>query len=684
MSDLAPLLSSVFGFSAFRPGQTEIVEAVAAGEDVLAIMPTGGGKSLCYQLPALARDNITVVISPLIALMRDQVRALKAAGVTAGHLTSANTEEETDEVFDAIEAGTLRLLYIAPERLAAGGTERLLRRAGVGMIAVDEAHCVSQWGHDFRPDYLRIGELRAALGCQMTAFTATADAETRAEIVERLFAGQEPRTFLQGFDRPNLTLAFLPKDQPRRQLLDYAVARKGRSGIIYAASRKKTESLAQALREAGVAAISYHAGMDPDDRREAEAQFQTEDGLVVVATIAFGMGVDKPDIRYVLHADLPKSVESYYQEIGRAGRDGDPAETLTLYGPDDIRLRRAQIEEGLAPPERKQADHARLNTLLALAEAPICRRQTLLAYFGEVLAEPCGNCDLCLEKPETFDATEVARKALSTVFRADEMYGAGHLIDILRGEETDKVRARGHESLSTFGIGREFSNKQWQTLFRQLMALDLVRPDPSRMNALRLTEAARPVLRGEQSLTLRKDSLTRRDAKRPRVEALVQAEDEPLLWALKSKRRELAEAARAPAYVIFPDRTLVAMVEAKPRTLDEFGRLPGVGTKKLEKFGRVFLEVITGEAEPEAHPAKIKAAARGDAALIDRLQEIARDLAYGIDGTQKRLDCPMATLARIAEAKPATPDELARTRGMDDARVERFGPGFLDAIAQGG
>ncbi|WP_108783375.1 DNA helicase RecQ [Pontivivens insulae] len=684
MSDLSPLLSSIFGFDSFRPGQAEIVTAVAAGEDVLAIMPTGGGKSLCYQLPALARDGVTVVISPLIALMRDQVRALKAAGVCAGHLTSANTEEETEEVFDAIDRGDLRLLYIAPERLASGGTERLLRRAGVMMIAVDEAHCVSQWGHDFRPDYLRIGELRRALGVQTTAFTATADAETRAEIVERLFDGAPPRTFLQGFDRPNLSLAFLPKNQPRRQLLDFALARKGRSGIIYAASRNKTEVLAQALREAGIAAISYHAGMDPDDRRDAEARFQTEDGLVVVATIAFGMGVDKPDIRYVLHADLPKSIESYYQEIGRAGRDGDPAETLTLYGPDDIRLRRAQIEEGLAAPDRKQADHARLNTLLALAEAPVCRRQTLLAYFGETLAEPCGNCDLCLEKPETFDATDVARKALSTVFRAEEWFGAGHLTDILLGEETEKVLARGHERLSTFGIGREFSRKQWQTLFRQLMALDLVRPDPTRHNALRLTEAARPVLRGEQSLTLRKDSLQRRDRKRPRVEAIVQEADEPLLWALKSKRRELAEAAKAPAYVIFPDRTLVAMVEAKPKTLDEFAALPGVGAKKLEKFGRTFLEVLTGEIEPEAHPARMRAAAKGAGELLDRLQAAQLSLTYGVDGTEKPLSVTTTTLAKIAEVRPASISALASIKGMGDAKAERFGPAFLSLIAEEG
>ncbi|MEL6601220.1 MAG: DNA helicase RecQ, partial [Pseudomonadota bacterium] len=497
MSALQTLLSDVFGYDSFRPGQAEIIEAVTAGEDVLAILPTGAGKSLCYQLPALAREGLTVVVSPLIALMRDQVRALRSAGVAAGALTSGNTEEETEAVFAALDAGALRLLYIAPERLALGGTERLLRRAGVRMIAVDEAHCVSQWGHDFRPDYLRVGALREALGdVQMTAFTATADAETRAEIVERLF-NAPPREFLSGFDRPNLYLAFQPKDRPRQQILDFVLPRRGQSGIVYAGTRNKTEALAGALRQEGINAISYHAGMEAEARREAEERFQREDGIVVCATVAFGMGVDKPDIRFVAHADLPKSIESYYQEVGRAGRDGDPADTLTLYGADDIRFRRAQIDEGLAPPDRKAADHARLNTLLALAEAPTCRRETLLGYFGEHTSGGCGGCDLCREAPERFDGTEAAQKALSTVYRTEERFGAGHLIDILLGKATEKVRARGHERLSTFGIGTEFDQRQWQTVFLQLMALDMVRPDAARHGALRLTEAARPVLRGE-------------------------------------------------------------------------------------------------------------------------------------------------------------------------------------------
>ena len=496
MDDLRPtpdpcdVLRETFGFDAFRPGQREVVDAVIAGRDVLAIMPTGGGKSLCYQLPALCRGGLTVVISPLIALMRDQVRGLREAGVAAGALTSGNTDEETDAVWAGLEDGTLRLLYVAPERLASGGTERMLRRAGCGLVAVDEAHCVAQWGHDFRPDYLRIGELRRALDVPLAAFTATADAETREEIALRLF-GTEPQVFLGGFDRPNLHLAFAAKDGPRRQVLSFAAARKGRSGIVYCGTRAKTETLARALREDGHEALHYHGGMDADDRREVERRFQSDDGLIVVATIAFGMGVDKPDIRWVMHADLPKSIEGYYQEIGRAGRDGAPADTLTLYGADDIRFRRTQIDEGLAPPERKSADHGRLNTLLGLAEAQGCRRQVLLRYFGEE-AEPCGNCDLCAKPPELFDGTTAVRKALSAMLRTEERFGTGHLIDVLLGTETDKVRKFGHDGLSVFGVGRDMPKGQWQAVLRQMMGLDLVRPDPERHGALRFMDAARP------------------------------------------------------------------------------------------------------------------------------------------------------------------------------------------------
>ncbi|MDO8883633.1 ATP-dependent DNA helicase RecQ, partial [Pseudotabrizicola sp.] len=468
MHDPHQLLQQVFGFPDFRPGQEEIVQAVMAGRNTLAIMPTGGGKSLCFQLPALCRDGVTVVISPLIALMRDQVRALKAAGVEAGALTSGNTDAETEDVFTAIDEGRLKLLYMAPERLASGGAMSLLRRARVTMIAVDEAHCVSQWGHDFRPDYLRIGELRRVLGVPLAAFTATADEETRAEIVTRLFDGVAPETFLRGFDRPNIHLAFAVKDKPRDQILRFAAARKTQSGIVYTASRARTEVLAQALREAGHSACHYHGGMEAEERRRVEIRFQQEDGLIVVATIAFGMGIDKPDIRWVAHADLPKSIEGYYQEIGRAGRDGAAAETLTLYGPDDIRLRRTQIDEGAAPPDRKAADHGRLNALLGLAEATACRRQVLLGYFGET-STPCGNCDLCDRPVEVFDATESVRKALSAILRTGEWFGAGHLIDILTGNATAKVREKGHDQLPTFAVGRDLSKPAWGAVFRQMM-----------------------------------------------------------------------------------------------------------------------------------------------------------------------------------------------------------------------
>ena len=679
--DIAPgeaLLKEIFGFDAFRPGQGEIVDAVAQGENVLAIMPTGGGKSLCYQLPALMRGGVTVVISPLIALMRDQVRGLREAGVAAGALTSGNTQEETDAVWDMLSQGTLKLLYLAPERLASGGAQRMLAEAGVSLIAVDEAHCVSQWGHDFRPDYLRIGELRRSLGVPLAAFTATADQETQEEIVRRLFGGETPQTFLRGFDRPNIHLAFRPKDSPRAQILRFAAARKGRSGIVYCGTRAKTESLAQALGQEGHSACFYHGGMEADERRAVEERFAKEDGLIVVATVAFGMGVDKPDIRWVAHADLPKSIEAYYQEIGRAGRDGAPAETLTLYGADDIRLRRAQIDEGMAPPERRTADHGRLNALLGLAEALGCRRQQLLRYFGES-SEPCGNCDLCDKPPELFDGTEAVRKALSAALRTDESFGAGHLIDILIGNETDKVRQRRHDQLPTFGVGRDLKKGQWQAVFRQMMGFDLVRPDPERHGALVMTDAALPILKGEQSITLRRDVIDRAAERRPQVKTLVAEEDAPLLSALKAKRRALAETASLPAYMIFPDKTLIEMAETRPQSLDDMARIGGVGAKKLERYGAEFLSVITGASE-EMHPTRRKLAGREAGSLYDTLMAVQADLVRGIDGTEKPLSCSASLLAKVAQARPDSGEAMERLLG--DRRYERFGSAFLDVLAR--
>jgi ATP-dependent DNA helicase RecQ len=681
MASAATLLSDVFGFDAFRPGQQEIVEAVTAGENVLAIMPTGGGKSLCFQLPALMREGVTVVISPLIALMRDQVRALQEVGVCAGALTSGNTPEETDAVWEGLERGDLKLLYMAPERLASGGAMNMLRRVGVNMIAVDEAHCVSQWGHDFRPDYLRIGELRRMLDVPLAAFTATADAETQTEIVQKLFDGAPPRAFLRGFDRPNIHLAFAAKDGPRGQILDFANARKGQSGIVYCGTRAKTEGLAGALRDAGHVSLHYHGGMDAEDRRIAERRFQQEDGLIVVATVAFGMGVDKPDIRWVAHADLPKSIEAYYQEIGRAGRDGAPAETLTLFGPEDIRLRRSQIDEGLAPPERRAADHARLNALLGLAEALQCRRKNLLGYFDEHDIT-CGRCDLCDAPVDVFDGTTAVRKALSAILRTDERFGAGHLIDILLGNMTDRVRERGHDALPTFAVGKEYDKRQWQAVFRQMMGHDLVRPDPERHGALRMTDDALPILRDEATIELRRDTIKAAGRnRRPAVKEMVSEEDAPLLSALKAKRRGFAEANKVPAYIIFNDKTLIEMAETRPANLDDMARIGGVGAKKLESYGSAFLEVINGEAEV-MHPKRRKLAGREAASVYDRLLEVQAELARGIEGIDKPLSCSAAMLAKVAQMRPS--DDAGLNRLLGERRAERFGPAFLDVLREAG
>lgn len=671
------LLRDVFGFDAFRPGQEDVVEAVVEGHNVLAIMPTGGGKSLCFQIPALLREGVTLVVSPLIALMRDQVRGLQAAGVAAGALTSGHTQEETDSVFQALAAGQLKLLYLAPERLASTAMQAALKRYNIALIAVDEAHCVSQWGHDFRPDYLRIGELRRALNVPVAAFTATADRDTQQEIIERLFAGSQPQVFLRGFDRPNIHLAFNAKDSPRRQILDFVAPRKGQSGIVYCGTRAKTQALSAALNEAGHRACYYHGAMEAEDRRIVEGRFANEDGLIVVATVAFGMGVDKPDIRWVAHADLPKSIESYYQEIGRAGRDGGPAETLTLYGPEDIRLRRAQIDEGLAPVERRAADHGRLNALLGLAEALICRRQTLLAYFDETTL-PCGHCDLCDAPPDRFEATEAVRKALSAMLRSDERFGGGHVIDILLGNKTDKICAHGHDFLSTFGVGKEFSKSQWQAIFRQMMGHDLIRPDSSRHGALRMTDAALPLLRGAASLTLRADTVKSAPPAR-RVKALVSEDDAPLLSALKAKRRALAEAANVPAYIIFNDKTLIEMAETRPASLDDMARISGIGTKKLDRFGQDFLQVIAGEAA-HMHPQRRKLAGRQNGVVFDRLLAVQANLARGESGIEKPLSCSAGLLAKVAKLPGCNPEALKQLLG--EKRYQRFGEAFLEVLLE--
>ena len=669
------LLKTVFGHDHYRDGQSEIVNAIISGKDVLAIMPTGGGKSLCFQLPALTLKGIVLVVSPLIALMRDQVSALKALGVNAGALTSGNTNDETETVFNDLENGNLKLLYIAPERLANIGTQRMLSKLPISFIAVDEAHCVSQWGHDFRPDYLRIGELRKLLNVPLAAFTATADPETQNEIKDRLFDINNPEVFLQGFDRPNIHMSFSVKASPRKQVLDFVERRKGQSGIIYCGSRAKCETIAQALRSSGHQALHYHAGMDAEDRRISERRFQLEDGLIVVATIEFGMGIDKPDIRYVIHADLPKSIEGYYQEIGRAGRDGEPAETMTLYGADDIRLRRSQIDEGLASNDRKKADHGRLNALLGLAEARRCRRRVLLRYFGDDI-ETCNNCDLCDAPPILFDGTKHVRMALSAILRTEERYGAGYLIDILRGKLTDKIKQNGHEQLPTFSIGEDYSKSEWQGVFRQMMGYDLIRPDIERFGAFRMTEMARPILRDEQKIELRKDTIIK-EVRKTKVKSLVAEEDETLFSALKSKRRFLAEALNAPAYVVFADAVLMEMARSRPSSLDEFSKLSGVGAVKLERYGKAFLEVINNNFQ-ELHPSRRRLAGKEAGKIFDQLQAMQLELMHGAYGHDKPLVCSASVLAKIAAVKPRDMEALKGLLG--DKKTERFGVAFLKIL----
>lgn len=676
MLDASHVLQQVFGFDQFRNGQHEIISAVLRDEPVLAIMPTGGGKSLCYQIPALTRAGTTLVVSPLIALMRDQVNALRANGVAARYLCSACTEDEVSQTLRELEQGEVRLLYMAPERLASERTVSMLKRANVVHIAVDEAHCVSQWGHDFRPDYLEIGRLKRRLNVSISAFTATADEDTRSEIITRLFDGETPNVFLYGFDRPNIHLSFAAKDKPRQQILNYAVARRGTAGIVYCGTRAKTESLAKALRDHGLDADYYHGGMDPQDRARVEKRFNTEDALIVVATVAFGMGVDKPDIRWVAHADLPKSIESYYQEIGRAGRDGADAEAYCLYGVDDIRLRRTQIDESLAPPERRSADHGRLNALLGLAETVGCRRVALLSYFGEG-STPCGNCDVCSSPPDTFDASVPVQKALSAILRTGSSFGSQHLVDVLVGKKTEKITKFGHEALPTFGVGRDQTAQYWNSVLRQMMGHDLVRPDREKFGALVMTEKGREILKGVTQITFRKDSFAAVSG-RPKVVSLVSDEDAPLLSALKAKRRALAEQADLPAYMIFADRTLVAMAQDRPNSLDELIKIPGVGAKKLDRYGQAFLEVISPQVGQKVHPKRRKLAVSGAGSVFDRLIEAQASLVRGPDGLDKPLSCSASALAKLSQLRPSSLADIERLLGSK--KTERFGASFLEIL----
>ncbi len=589
------VLREVFGFADFRPGQEEAIAALLAGRHALTVMPTGSGKSLCFQIPALVMEGLTVVVSPLIALMQDQVAALRLAGVAADCINSANERSRNVAAWRRAAAGETRLLYLAPERLM---TERMLAalaRLPVRLFAVDEAHCISQWGPAFRPEYEDLCRLRALFpGVPIAALTATADAVTRDDIADRLFGGRAEQ-FVLGFDRPNIRLRVEVKDDWKRQLQGFVARHRGESGIVYCLSRRKTEETAAMLAAEGVRALPYHAGMTKEEREAHQDVFMTDPGVVIVATIAFGMGIDKADVRYVFHTDLPGSVEAYYQEIGRAGRDGAPAEAHMLYGLEDIRMRRQFIEQEDAGPERRRREHKRLDALLGYCEAPACRRVALLGYFGERIGA-CGNCDGCLDPAERRDGTEEARMVLSAVQGSGQRFGAAHVIDIVRGSGSEKVARLGHHRLPVFGQGEARGRNDWRSLIRQMVATGLLRLDVAGYGGLAVTDAGRALLQGEGAFHYRADTAVAASTPRKRRAAApdepLSSDQEALLDALRALRLEIAREQGVPAYVVFHDRTLIDMARRRPRTREEFAEVNGVGAAKLERFAVPFLAAI--------------------------------------------------------------------------------------------
>lgn len=587
------ILEHVFGYREFRGNQQAIIDNLVAGHDALVLMPTGGGKSLCYQIPALVREGVGVVISPLIALMQDQVSALHELGVRAGFLNSTLSPQEAWQTELALERGELDLLYVAPERLLQERTLDLLHASKISLFAIDEAHCVAQWGHDFRADYLKLDILQRAFpAIPRIALTATADVRTRAEIIARLGLTQAQQ-FISGFDRPNIQYRIQQKNNPRQQLLRFLRdEQNGNSGIVYCLSRNKVEQTAGWLCGEGFTALPYHAGLPTATRAENQRRFLREENIMMVATIAFGMGIDKPDVRFVTHLDLPKSIEAYYQETGRAGRDGEAATALLLYGLEDVVKLRQMMAGSEGNEEFKRHEQQRLQAMLGLCEITSCRRQTLLRYFGDTLITPCGNCDCCLQPPETWDATEAVRMALSCVYRTGNRFGAGHVIDVLRGSNNEKVASFDHHKLSTYGIGQHLSAEEWRSVFRQLVARGYLDVDPQGFGGLQLNDYCRSLLRGEETIQLRRERKTIGLGQTRRQAVEVAAEDQGLWHALRACRKQLAETHGVPPYVIFHDTTLREMLERRPLTARELLTLTGVGDSKLQRFGESFLAVI--------------------------------------------------------------------------------------------
>jgi len=589
------VLKSVFGYDHFRGQQETIIKQLIAGQDALVLMPTGGGKSLCYQIPAMVRSGVGIVISPLIALMQDQVTALHQLGVKAAFLNSTLSMDETRLVEHQLQQGELDLLYIAPERLTSSWTQSLFQRIDIALFAIDEAHCVSQWGHDFRVDYLQLSLLHESFPTiPRIALTATADEKTREEIIKRL-ALEKAHSFISGFDRPNIRYRIIQKQNAKQQLLNFIRAEhSGDAGIIYCLSRKKVEATAEWLAGKGINALPYHAGLSNNVKQQNQHRFLMEEGIVIVATIAFGMGIDKPNVRFVGHLDLPKSIEGYYQETGRAGRDGQPANAWMAYGLQDVISLRRMLADSKADEMHKRIESHKLDSMVALCELVSCRRQALLRYFGDELKEGCGNCDTCLEPVETWDGSIAAQQALSCIWRTGQRFGVNYLINVLLGKEDERIKSFGHDKQSTFGIGKDLDEKQWRSVFRQLVAKGYVEVD-FEFNTYKMAGKCRPLLRGEETLMLRKD-ISPAKGKRGKAEkrAMAQGKDSLLWEALRAKRREIADDQDVPPFVIFHDATLMAMIEEKPADLKQMSYISGVGEKKLELYGDKFLEVLDG------------------------------------------------------------------------------------------
>jgi len=592
MQQALSILQDTFGYPSFRSPQGEVIDTLVNGGDALLLMSTGGGKSLCYQIPAMIRPGCGIVISPLIALMNDQVAALRQLGIKANYLNSTLSSDEIERIETDLTLGNLDLLYIAPERLIQSRTLELLKTASLSLFAIDEAHCVSQWGHDFRVDYLSLNLLHEAFPkVPRVALTATADARTRQEIIENL-ALKNAKAFVVGFDRPNIQYRITLKTNPRNQLLQFLKKEHPNdAGIIYCLSRKKTEDTAAFLQEQGFNALAYHAGLATEIRAENQRRFLSEEDVIIVATIAFGMGIDKPDVRFVAHLDLPKTIESYYQETGRAGRDGNPATAWMVYGFQDVIKLRQMLDGTQGDEQFKRVEQIKLNAMLGFCELTTCRREALLAYFDEYAPEHCGNCDTCLYPVETWDGTEAAQKALSVIYRTGQRFGVSHLVDVLLGKSSDKVLQFDHDKLPVFGIGQERSTQSWQSVFRQLVAAGHATADPDRFGGLALTGKCRPLLKGQSRIQFRKDTVQRNN-KRLSKTPLPDDIDAGIWEALRAHRRALAESQGVPPYIIFNDRTLQTMVEEMPDSLDAFSQLPGVGARKLEKYGKGFLQVL--------------------------------------------------------------------------------------------